>query len=336
MQQRTLHWQTVREVKKRFNECKNIAENGNENLEMFTFDLQRALELPSISTNEAFYRRQLWVYNLCILDEKRGEAYMYVWNETIASKQEISSCLLKHFQNFVPLETEKIILYSDACPGQNRNIKTTLMLKKNLDSWAHSSLKSIEQRFFVSGHSYNGCDRCFGLIEKHKKITELIFTPDHWANIIAQAKKNKPHFTVIKMTKEDFFSSEAIENAFTNRKTTINGEKVNWFNMQKIVNDRTNPYVLTVERYNNSFPIQVSLRKRVKAGEPIALLSDYNLMPLYKNDRPITRKKYDDLMRLMQYIPPEIHAFYRGFHSDDENRTKKKRKLAIDSSDEEN
>lgn len=57
---------------------------------------------------------------------------MYFWNESIAShgSQEISSCLKKHFDHFIPQDTEKIILYSDACGGQNRNIKTTVMIKK--------------------------------------------------------------------------------------------------------------------------------------------------------------------------------------------------------------
>lgn len=337
VQQRNEHWRIVRQTKKIFNETKNMVRDESNNAEMLVFDLQRALELPLISTSEAFYCRQLWVYNLCIFDEKRDMAYMYVWNETIASRgaQEISSCLLKHFQNYVPPETEEIILYSDACPGQNRNIKTTMMVKKCLDLWPHTALKSIEQRFFVSGHSYNSCDRCFGLIERQKKMTESIFTPDHWVNIITQAKKNEPKFTVFEMKKNDFFSSKQIENAITNRKTALNGEKVDWLNMQKIVNSRTNPFEITIGRYNTSPSVQISFRKRGRAGQLSASLSDYDLTPLCTSHRLIKRKKYDDLMKLLQYVPPEFHAFYKELHSDYENKPKKKRNLRFDSSDEE-
>lgn len=36
---------------------------------VLTFDLQKTLETPSLSTNVAYYKRQLWTYNLCIYDE---------------------------------------------------------------------------------------------------------------------------------------------------------------------------------------------------------------------------------------------------------------------------
>lgn len=41
-------------------------------------------------------------------------------------------------------------------------------------------------------------------------------------------------------------------------------------------------------------------------------------------------------MKLLEYIPPEFHAFYEGLHSDDERRSKKNCKLTLDSSDDEN
>lgn len=94
---------------------------------------------------------------------------MYMSNENDASRgaNEIGSCLIKHVRNFTPVNAEKIILYSDTCGGQNRNINITLPLKKLLTSL--NNVKTIEQKYFVSGHSYNSCDRWFGIIEKTKK-----------------------------------------------------------------------------------------------------------------------------------------------------------------------
>lgn len=45
--------------------------------EVYTFDLQRALEMPVLQTSQVYYMRQLWLHNLCIYDEVRQTAYMY-------------------------------------------------------------------------------------------------------------------------------------------------------------------------------------------------------------------------------------------------------------------
>lgn len=182
--QKRAHLELVEKTKNDFKESLEYASNPENKAVMFTFDLQKALEMPVIQTSEVYYKRQLWLYNCGIYDEVKKTCYMYNWNESIASRgsQEIASCLFKHLIKFLPKDTQKIILWSDACSGQNRNIKMSLMLKKFLCMWDHTALTSIEQHFFVSGHSYNSCDRSFGLIEKQKRVTENIFIPDHWNN----------------------------------------------------------------------------------------------------------------------------------------------------------
>lgn len=66
----------------------------------------------------------------------------------------------------------KVICYSDSCGGQNRNIKISMLLKKYLHDLApEDALEPIEQKYLVSGHSYN---RCFGMIEKKRKISSEI------------------------------------------------------------------------------------------------------------------------------------------------------------------
>lgn len=311
MKEKQQHLQLVQRTKEIFNDTVKHSQIPSNQEEVLVFDLQRALEIPSISTSEAFYRRQLWCYNLCIYDEKRKMGYMYFWNESIASRgaQEISSCLKKHFDNFIPNDTKKIILYSDACGGQNRNIKTTLMIKKILDSWPYKNLISIEQRFFISGHSYNSCDRCFGIIEKQKKITEQIYIPRHWMNIIEQAKKNEPKFKVIEMNTNDFFSSKNLESIITNRKISSSKDKVEWLKIRKIVNNRSKPFNLIVYSTRSDQPIEVSIKKRGKVASSIKF-EHFSLEPLYTQIRPIAQKKYIDLQKLLEYVPSQFQEFY--------------------------
>lgn len=81
----------------------------------------------------------------------------------------------------------------------------TLQLKKILHGSTCHKIEKLTQKFFVYGHGYNSCDRCFALIEKHKKLTSDLYIPLHWKNVIAQAKKQHPKFEVVDMEANDFF-----------------------------------------------------------------------------------------------------------------------------------
>ena len=151
-----------------------VLSKSSADVEMLTFDLQQVLMTPLLTTNIVFYKRQLSMYNLGTHDCKTDQGLMYMWHEGIAShgSGEIGSCLLHHLRQKATT-ANKLILYSDSCGGQNRNINLLclwLYIMANPDL----SITQIDQKFLVSGHSFLPDDRDFGNIESEEDRSDFL------------------------------------------------------------------------------------------------------------------------------------------------------------------
>lgn len=71
------HLQLVQHTNQQFKNDVENAANSSDKSVVLTFDLQKTLETPSITTSVAFYKRVLWTYNLCVFDEvnKKGSFF---------------------------------------------------------------------------------------------------------------------------------------------------------------------------------------------------------------------------------------------------------------------
>lgn len=134
------------------------AKISQDEVTVIAFDLMKTLPTPVISTGITYYKRQLWTYCLGVHNLQSNETIMFVWDESLASRgaQEIGSCLMYYFKHSV--KTKKVIMYSDGCGGQNRNIKMALICHYVVQS-QEFTIEEIQHKFLVSGHSFLVCDR---------------------------------------------------------------------------------------------------------------------------------------------------------------------------------
>ena len=80
-------------------------------------------------------------------------------------------------------------IFANNCGGQNKNNNMCLALLMNVHQ---NKFDRIELGFLVSGHSYNTCDRWFGVIGKKYKGCEQIMSPDAYVDKMNIALRKVP------------------------------------------------------------------------------------------------------------------------------------------------
>lgn len=304
-----LHLQEAETARKEMNLDLEIAEN-NENTETVTFDMQKTLPLPRLSTNILFYKRQLWLYNCGIYAGKQKKSTFNIWIEGEAGRgaQEVGSCLRKYIaMNNISESVENLIFWSDSCGGQNRNIKMVLMMKCILEETLH--LKSIRIRFLVSGHSFLPNDSDFGDVECAIKKQNKIFSPQDYINIMRTCRR-KRRININRMVKDDFVSTKKLEKAIVNRKKTCEAEKINWLHIKeiKILKEKKNSIFIRAGYNDESEYKEINIKKGKGPNVNLSTL----LEPLWPNGKEVAEAKLKDIKSYLHLIPEEDHPFYKN------------------------
>lgn len=302
-----------------YDEKKNDVEKSktNEKIMTVSFDLQKCLPTPLLSSGISFYKRQLWTLNLTLYITSRNQnpaAICYLWDETIAARggREIASCLYA-FLKQIPVDIEEVNFFSDSCPGQNRNIFVALMflfLTKELSSKGRKIV--INHKFLEAGHTHMEADSVHALIEKtRKKTNALIELPRDWANLIRMIPR-KPPIIVHEMQQDQFLNfKELLETAFVQKKVNTAGEPVKWTKIKWMQFRWDKPNEMQYKIYFGNDE-QFKTISFVKKNTRHSTDTDFNLRPISNKPLPLSNEKLKDLKDLMQYIQPNSRIFYNA------------------------
>jgi hypothetical protein len=173
------------------------------------FDLEAVLYCPLKYAKPVFYKRKLASYNFTVYTVGAKEGFCFFWDETTGNRGsiEVASCLSKYIARIEPPITE-LSLFSDCCPGQNRNSIVVAMLRYALN--IHPCLKVINLKFLEPGHTHMECDSMHATIETASQFA-TVYCPRDWVNVIKLAKKNGKPYAVKVMHLEDFWDYKSFK-----------------------------------------------------------------------------------------------------------------------------
>lgn len=154
--------------KKRAKAFYDIMKESKDNDITFCFDMQQVQSLPRTPVQQAFYARQLSLYNICITDVDTRKPEFFMWSEEQAGRgsTEVGSALLSFLSAYQFEEhITHIRLFCDGCTGQNKNNHILHSLMYYLAK-TEGNIQTISITFPVRGHSFLPADRVFGRVER--------------------------------------------------------------------------------------------------------------------------------------------------------------------------
>lgn len=273
----------------------------NETDEAICMDYQKNLNVPNITTNDAYYKRKLsyYLFNIHVLSNSSSKFYVY--DETLAKKgsDNVASMLYDFIMFNLQDTVKKLTIFCDSCGGQNKNyviirfIYYIVHIQRRLDE--------IKIVFPVRGHSYMECDRNMALINQKSHI-EL---PSEWADQIAVAR-SKPSPFLVEQCEQDLFRNWAdyFKPMFkpkcpipirSIREIRVHIEK------PKLIFHR--------DSYNGAWVSNVITNNRYKA--PILQANEFtHPQKLYDSLLPISAAKYKDCLDLAKFCSQRAKNYF--------------------------
>jgi len=287
----------VRDLKAR---CKQKCA-AEEDYSCAVFDLQQVIYLPASNHSALFYKRRFSNYNLTVYNIGNKDCHCYLWNEAVSKRgsSEVGTVLYNFLLNEDAKGKTTVDLFSDGCPGQNKNTIIAGMLLYAVQQC--KSITSIQLNFFEAYHGQSEGDSAHSAISYAIKKAGDINVPSQLVPIIRMARRSQPYI-VNRLNTEDFLDFKQLSQTMRllNSKTDDLGKAIQWaemrvFRVDKYFDDKI--FFKTSHLQQDYHSITLRLRGSV---------SDLVVAPLNNSAPRLKKEKYLDLVSMCKGPLPVV------------------------------
>lgn len=265
-------------------------------------DLEKILLCPLLRNALQYFLCKLQFRNYTIFNQHTKEVVCKTYDESEGGmdSSNFASLLLSYLEQQVQQhpQIKEIIIWSDGCCAQNRNV----VLSNALLHFCITHDVTVIQKYFVTGHSHNEVDSVHSRIESCLKSTR-VYTPKMYVEAIANARQPDirsgtsgyevdivDHTMFKDYTGVQYYSSIRPGN-------TVGDPTVNELRALLYLPAGTIMYKL---QFTSPW---CDMMHRVL--EPTV-----QIVNKYEERLPIKKSKYKDLQKLKDFVPTEHHSFY--------------------------
>lgn len=273
----------------------------------FTMDMQAVKLCPSLKASSLYYSMKLKCHNFTIYNLATNDCYNYWWHEGEGDLEAsvFATILIKHL-TAVCVENIPIIIYSDGCGYQNRNI---IMSNALLQFSKHQNV-TIEQKFLIKGHTQMECDSTHSMIER-KLRNKDIFLPSDYIRITTEARKYPNAYKAV-LLKHDYFYDFKSLKEYTSIRPGVSKGEPEVKDIRALLYDPSAfkiYYKLLFSEPYCEIPRKI-IRKKNYQNLSNKIEGEFQFQKLYKSSLPLTKSKWNDLQKLKQFMPIDTHSFY--------------------------
>lgn len=278
------------------------------NIKVITVDLQSLLVCPKLNASALYYKMKLSCHNYTVYDLVTHAALCYFWHECDGelTSNIFTSCLFDYLTNLDLKGIENIVIYSDGCGYQNRNVTLSNALRK----FAMDNNITIEQKYLERGHTQMECDSVHSVIEQSikknvptvKERQPAIYIPQHYVDAILSARSSPCPYEV-KYVDYNFFKNYGNLGGYTSIRPGIGvgSSTVSDIRLLKYTPEGT---IYFKTGYSDIYEGLPETRTRPKDDR------NREITQLYRHNLPLKPSKFQHLQQLKSVIPKDYHSFY--------------------------